>query len=497
MHLKNRDESSLGSIAPILLPILSGIVPTLYHYSNNVKNLVLTNLYQMLALNILWAILVYFLLLVLYRFEARKASIAAFLFLVYFNVYGLVYRYLLDADIIRIKHYTFLPLVLMLAIYSMFGVTQLKNSILLAAWRNLILMISALVLINSTSIALAETKRWWSSRSVVVATLQEEISLKQNRPDIYYIVLDEFAGFQAMRDYWNYEEVDDFVRFLTDRGFFIAEASHGASKSTLHETTSRLNYQTYSLDMDTQIVFNHRANNRVMRYLKAQGYTTVVFDEMKLGVPAAKPIEADYLYVYGDPSILQESTITDRLYLDEFGQLILGNTMLSVIPRSYYNRNAVTDPHYTMIRYTVEHVADPAIPSPKFVYVHLLLPHPPFMFTRDGDIEFDHFTDWNYYLDNYIYSIKVAQEMINNILLEADSANPPVIILQSDHGARMESNVESIFLPNYPEEYKTLIMNAFYIPGYDYSTLSQNLDPVNTFPIVFNYLFDTNIPLVK
>jgi hypothetical protein len=497
MRLKNIDESSLNFIAPILLPILSGIVPTLYHYSNNVKNLALANLYQMLALNVIWAIFVYFPLLVLYRFEARKASIAAFVFLVYFNVYGLVYKYLLDADIIRIKHYTFLPLVLMFAAYSMLCVTHLKNSILLTIWRNLVLMVSALVLINSMSIALAETKRWWSGRSVVAATLQEEVSLKQNRPDIYYIVLDEFAGFQAMRDYWNYEEVDDFVRYLTERGFFVAEASHGDSKSTVHEITSRLNYQKYSLDTDIQVVFNHMANSRVIRYLKAQGYTTVVFDETKLGIPAARPIEADYLYEYGDPSILQDSTLTNRLYLDEFGQLILGNTMFSVIPISYYSRNAVTDPHHTMIRYTVEHVANPAIPSPKFVYVHLLLPHPPFMFTREGDIEFGHFTDWNYYLDNYIYSMKVAQEMISNILLASNSTNPPVIILQSDHGARMESNVESIFLPNYPEEYKTLIMNTLYIPGYDYSTLPQDLDPVNTFPIVFNYLFDTDIPLVK
>jgi hypothetical protein len=249
----------------------------------------------------------------------------------------------------------------MLAAYSILAITRLKDSILLAAWRNLMLMVGVLVLINAVKITVAETNRWWSSRSVVAASLQEEISLKQNRPDIYYIVLDEFVGFQAMRDYWHYEEVDDFVRFLTDRGFFVAEASHGDTKSTVREIASRLNYQKYSLDTNTQTIFNHVANNRVMRYLKAQGYTTVVFDEKKLGIPAAKPIEADYLYEYGDPSILQDSTITNRLYLDEFGQLILGNTMFSVIPTSYYSRNAVTDPHHTMIRYTVEHVADPAI----------------------------------------------------------------------------------------------------------------------------------------
>ena len=127
----------------------------------------------------------------------------------------------------------------------------------------------------------------------------------------------------------------------------------------------------------------------------------------------------------------------------------------------------------------------------------MMLPHFPFIFTQNGDLkDSDQFTNWNHYLDNYIYSIQVAETMIANILLEAEVDNPPVIILQSDHGARnRKAGRGGVILPNYPEEFKSLILYALYIPGYDYSSLPQDIDPINTFPIVFNHLFDSNIPL--
>jgi hypothetical protein len=84
--------------------------------------------------------------------------------------------------------------------------------------------------------------------------------------------------------------------------------------------------------------------------------------------------------------------------------------------------------------------------------------------------------------------------MIGNILSNADPKRPPVIIFQSDHGAR---NIDygSVTLDDFPEEYKTSIVFTLYIPGYDTSNLPQDIDPIDTFPIVFNYLFDDNISL--
>ena len=154
-----------------------------------------------------------------------------------------------------------------------------------------------------------------------------------------------------------------------------------------------------------------------------------------------------------------------------------------------------------MISFTIKNIADKKVPSPKFVYVHLLLPHMPFAYDENGGItDHHHYTNWNYYIYNYKFSINVAEKMVDNILREADPENPPVIILQSDHGARnyaVPRDENSEILKNYPDNLKKDILFSLYLPGYDYSNLPQDIDPVNTFPIVFNHLFDAGIPLLK
>jgi len=65
-----------------------------------------------------------------------------------------------------------------------------------------------------------------------------------------------------------------------------------------------------------------------------------------------------------------------------------------------------------------------------------------------------------------------------------------------NHGARnLKTKAYSGFLENYPDRYKTWIVNALYLPSCEDAPLTQDMDPINTFPIVFNCYFDANIPL--
>ena len=40
------------------------------------------------------------------------------------------------------------------------------------------------------------------------------------------------------------------------------------------------------------------------------------------------------------------------------------------------------------------------------------------------------------------------------------------------------------------------IMNAYYFPDKDYSSLYPSITPVNTFRVIFNKYFDENLPLL-
>ena len=105
--------------------------------------------------------------------------------------------------------------------------------------------------------------------------------------------------------------------------------------------------------------------------------------------------------------------------------------------------------------------------------------------------------NWDYYLGSYVFATKKTQELIDKLLLSSDPGNHPIIIIQSDHGARnmAAEDPDSVILPDYPDDYKYYILNALLLPGSDYSQLKDDLAPINTFPLVLNMYFGEHLPL--
>jgi hypothetical protein len=491
-------DQSLRLVKPFLAPLLIAVFPSLFLYSNNVTILILPSLIRMIAFNAVLAIGFYIIFVLFYKMQAYKAANATVVFLLFFNTYGIIYRYFLELNIFQVEHYTLLPLFVLTAIYASWLITKVNEAYSIRIWNIITVVMGALVIINIISIIPREIKKGNLTPTQTVTSMPgaDISSINHIYPDIYYIVLDEFAGFDAMRTYWNNNEVNDFEEFLKTNGFFLAENSHAGTIDTLQIMATRLNYQEYPLGHDyVETYYTDIADNKVMRYLKYLGYTTIVFDETKVSFayPASKPIIADYNFE------LDDSKAADLgILFDDYGTLVADNTMLYVFSNLYKLNNPVLEQHRNMIYFTVDKVANLKVPSPIFVYIHLMLPHMPFMFDADGnmtDPSVHH--NWNYYLGNYIFALKIAEKLISNIMSTADPDNPQVIILQSDHGARNKNtgSPESVTLENYPEEYKTLIVNGLKLPGCDTSNLTQDINPITTFPIVFNCYFGEDIPI--
>jgi hypothetical protein len=310
-------------------------------------------------------------------------------------------------------------------------------------------------------------------------------------PDIYYLIFDEAAGFEVMRQYWDYYGVDKVVEFLESNGFFVAENSHSGSIETLREIATRLNYTEYPAGGEYfPLHVDAISDNRVMNFLKTQGYTLVGYDERRTPYPTIDPMPVDYL-VEKPPDLLGNSSIS---FMDDFKFLVFQNTIF----RPLISVEPETRSHLNMILYTTEVVATQEVKSPKFVYVHLMLPHSPFAFTEIGGVvpnQAEYF-NWQRYLENYKFFLQVMRLMVINISTSVSGDNPPVIILQSDHGARNQSiRPYSGILENYQEDYKAWIVNAIFLPNCADAPLTQDMDPINTFPIVFNCYFDADIPL--
>ena len=480
-------------IKPFLLPFLIAVYPSLFHYANNVKIVRINSLGRMIVFNSIIAVVVYLTIFVLNNKKAPNSALSAFVFLVFFNTYGVLFNAILQ-HWGNLRHIYSLPIYFLIGTIITYFVTKINNKFSKKLNNNLITVFIILSIINIIRFIPVEIRKiGWQSTTAHLTT--NEVSNNHHYPDIYYLVFDEFAGFEAMRQYWNHTGIDDFVDELSNQGFFVAEESYttGRTGDTLHQMAMRLNFKIYPHEIDYRdIHFQAIKDNRVMAYLKQKGYTTITFDDVRgpFGYETKEPIHAKINFE-DDPEISRVNYL-----FDEFGSLVVDNTMLLAASRYYKAHNPALIRHKNMIHFTTNKLGELSGNGPIFVYVHLLFPHTPFMFDEHGNIIDQEFhQDWNYYFGNYMYSVNIMQEMLANIFSRYEPENPPVIILQSDHGARIHVNPSENF-HDYPGEFAALILNAVYLPQCENAPITHTMDPINTFPIIFNCLFDDNLPIL-
>jgi hypothetical protein len=90
------------------------------------------------------------------------------------------------------------------------------------------------------------------------------------------------------------------------------------------------------------------------------------------------------------------------------------------------------------------------------------------------------------------YISQLTEEVVENIL--ENSAIPPVIVIQGDHGSGMLLNWDSAENSCLLE--RTSILNAYYIPSDEETQLYETITPVNSFRVVLNEIFDFDLPLL-
>jgi hypothetical protein len=149
--------------------------------------------------------------------------------------------------------------------------------------------------------------------------------------------------------------------------------------------------------------------------------------------------------------------------------------------------------------------------EPTFTFAHILSPHPPFVFGKNGEdvsqrelpyrlTDGERYRDWygdraayvTGYREQAAFLMEKAERMIDQIL--ANSPLPPVIILQSDHGSGLGLSTQSVEQTDLHE--RMSILNAYYLPEKGREALYESISPVNSFRIVFNTYFAAGLELL-
>jgi hypothetical protein len=455
-----------------------------------------------LLLALLAAGLVYLALGLLVR-NSRKAALLATVGVLAFFSYGHVYLYLEQAGAGLGRHRYLLPLVVILLAAAALWILRTRSSLEAVTrgltWIGALLLIAPLLRIAVFQVRLAQAGMLPGARTQDAAPA----AARGDLPDIYYIVPDEYPRADTLAGAYGFDN-SSFLQSLREMGFYVAEQSRSNYGQTELSLASSLNMDYLDaliedLDpasTDTTPLLGLMRNNDVRARLEALGYQTVAFET---GFAWTQWKDADVYFTRNQ--LLGGAAALGGM--NAFEEMLLETTALSAVndaaarlPRwlrqqapESHNRN-----HYDLVMYVLGQLEQtPRLEGPKFVFVHLIIPHPPFVVRADGSFagEDESFGLSSAYggdpttgfRDQLIFLNSWLEEFLPTLTDGADRAS--VILLQSDTG------------PGLSPALRMNNLSAYFFPGRDYAALYPSITPVNSFRVVFNEFLGEDLPLLE
>lgn len=314
-------------------------------------------------------------------------------------------------------------------------------------------------------------------------------------PDIYWLVFDRYPSARSGELAYGIE--NPVFEELRQRGFYVADDSRANYQRTTHSLAAT--FSAEYLDgrghadifgpTDQSGGYTRITNSNIARFLKARGYY--------------------YVHVGSDHSRTRTSSIADvnHVYDDfsDFQTAFVDSTALPAIARRLGVGGSRWERRYDWATWELGLLENlPPHPSPTFVFGHVLLPHSPYIFDADGGFvseaenrgrsETEQFTEQLAFTNTRMLAII-------DRLLAVPEAERPVIIVQADEGPYppgLDDQTRYDWTTATPEEreIKFGILNAWYLPDGRDIGLYPAISPVNTFRLLFNGYFDTNLPLL-
>jgi len=323
------------------------------------------------------------------------------------------------------------------------------------------------------------------------------------RPNIYYIVLDAYTRADILREVFSFDN-SGFLSGLETRGFVIADRSYANYNLTHQSLASSLNFTLLDLvakdiggaSSDREPLYGMIRENRAMAFLKSRGYRLVTVSS-SIEPTDIRSVDRYFGFAQSD---------------SEFRTVLLNTTPLSLFVKPGRDGSSY-DSHRKRILNAFRALEEaPREKGPFFLFVHIMSPHPPFVFGPDGEpVEPDYLFSMvdadrlhgggEAAVRDYIVRYREQLAFLNKKILEAVDAilsrspEPPIIILQGDHGSRAYTDLDRPEASYFKEN--LAILNAYHLPGDGRALVYPGLSPVNTFRLVFKHYFGAELDLLE
>lgn len=470
-------------------PLAVSAYPALALLSTNLGQVGPEAVVRPLVVSILFGGLV-FVLAWLFLRRVHKAAFLSALWLALFFSYGHVYIYLdekyPDADYTAWLAAGWIVLFLLALLWA----TRPRLSFVSAA-PTLNTVALALLVMAGRQILSEIEPRSAHALALTNAPVQNDLVRPESPPDVYLFVLDSYGRADLLERAYGFDN-SEFLSELEQRGFFVADCSQSNYVRTEISLASSLNMQylqelseKFSPDSTKRGLLWDSLKHSAVRYnFESLGYEMVTFET-----------GFEWLNIKDSDHFLSPPPISSGM--TDFEALFLRTTL-----GRYAQDLGWVDPDYLMgvgfrdrFNNAFNSVDDIVrMQQPTFSYIHLISPHPPFVFDPDGNPTYppDFWNDQRMYpADLYEKGYVNQLQYLNKRLLRAvdtilaGSDVPPIIIIQGDHGPWLQ-----------PKDKRMWILAAMYLPGHE-QELYRTITPVNFFRLVFNSYFGGRYDLLE
>lgn len=310
-----------------------------------------------------------------------------------------------------------------------------------------------------------------------------------DRPDIYVIIADEYAGARELKDIFSFDN-SAFETALGQRGFHIVKESRSNYNATVYSMASLFSMDYLPLrgkglvTQDDMLFCRNLLNkNTLLDLLQQNGYR--IHNNSFFDLQGRKKALRNF-YFHPRTRILSFGTFINRFRIhSEFN--FFSKAKAERVAMNDFNNDEKAD---SLLRWQAMQTGE----GPRFIYTHFTRPHHPYYLDSQGKpfqntgglTGFDLIRKM--YTEHLLYTNGRLLQLIDHILLNAKKK--PVILLASDHGFRQ-------FDKPVDPAYYFMNFTAVLLPGGDYSRFRDGLSPVNSFRAILNSTFGQRLPMLK
>lgn len=470
------------SQSSFLHPILFAFFPIIFIFSNNISFLNFDDLFYSSLLLIGITIVSWFILKLLFK-NTKKSSIILSLSIILFFSYGHIQKTLTVSGF-EVGNKILIPIFLLILLTLTIIVIRKKSN-----FKNLTKIINsiAFTIVIISLINFVNINDYDTSNSI---KFEENLSSKyENPPNVFYIILDAYGGQQALKEFYDFDN-SKFLDELRERDFSTIKNSKSNYAWTFLSLPSSLNmkylenYEKNEYSNNLELTYNMIPNNQVMKNFEMMNYKIATVSS---GWGTTRNFEISDINYCGTFNLIDNSQILIS---------ILDNSIL----KSFYAK-FFTDDRRDKILCQFDRIPKAIEDSnePVFLFAHILTPHKPYIFGPNGEpLNTDTLELGGLYEKRNFDYIKQLQ-FVNKKTLELidkifeNSKEPPIIIIQSDHGS--EFPVDATDLQKMNEKMHNF--NAYYLPDGGESILYDGITSVNSFRLIFNYYFNGDYEILE